>query len=137
MRIGLVLLALPLAACAGNPMYEDPKRVARIDKLREARDLCLIQNVSRFDTTSPDPAKVGNEVALACADQTARLVELSIPDPSRHARVAFEKEARLRATGYVITARRLESDAIDRHRQPPAEPQQQPQLLYPLGQGVL
>jgi|KBSSwiStaDraftv2_1062776.scaffolds.fasta_scaffold1507201_1 hypothetical protein len=137
MRIGLVLLvALPLAACAAEPVYEDPKRASKVDKLREARDLCLIQNVSRFDNASSNPARVGDEVALACADQTTRLVELAVPYPSQQARAAFEKEARLRATGYVITARRIESDAINRQRQP-GEPQQQPQLLYPLGMGVL
>lgn len=140
MRSGSILLALlpvwALGACAVIPSYEDPKRVSRVDKLREARDLCLIQNVSRFDVASSDPAKVGNQVALACMDQTTRLVEMAIPNPSPHARAAFEQESAFRATGYVITARRMEGDAIDRQRQPPAEQQPTP-LLYPLGTGVL
>ncbi len=113
-----------------SPSYEDPRRVSRVDKLREARDLCLIQNVSRFDVANADPAKVGNQVALACADQTTRLVEMAIPNPTQQARVAFEQESAFRATGYVITARRMEVDAVSRQRQPPDQaPQQQPTPL--------
>ncbi|HEY2870457.1 MAG TPA: hypothetical protein VGJ56_00985 [Reyranella sp.] len=62
---------------------------------------------------------------------------MAIPYAGRRARAAFEQEAAFRATGYVITARRMEGDAIDRQRQPPAEPQQPTPLLYPLGTGVL
>ncbi len=125
MRIGLLLLALALTSCAPPPTYDDPRRVSRIDKLREARDLCLIQNVPQFDDGRSAPAKVGDYVAMSCASETTKLVELAIPYPSRHTRDAFQEEAVRRATGYVLTARRLEGDA-NRQRQPP-----QPQPLAP------
>jgi hypothetical protein len=136
MRIGLILFALPLASCAAIPSYDDPKRVARIESLREARDLCLVRNVRQFDDGASDAAKIGNAVALSCSDETAKLVDLAIPNPSQHARDAFQQQAAFRATGYVLTARRIEGDAVDRQRQPPAPPQPTP-LLYPLGTGVL
>ena len=117
MRIGFILLALPLASCAAIPSYDDPNRVARIAELRDARNLCLIQNVPQFDDGASTPAKVGNYVAMSCAVQTSKLVELAIPAPSQQARNAFEQEAARLATGYVLTARRMETDAVDRHRQ--------------------
>ena len=126
MRIGFILLALPLVSCAAIPNYDDPKRVARIAELRDARDLCLIQNVPPFDDGASTPAKVGNYVAMSCSVQTTKLVELAIPDPSQQARNAFQQEATRLATGYVLTARRIETDAVDRHRQ-----QQQPSKPLP------
>jgi hypothetical protein len=123
MRIGLILLALPLVSCAAIPNYDDPKRVARIAELRDARDLCLIQNVPQFDDGASTPAKIGNYVAMSCAVQTSKLVELAIPDPSPQARNAFQHEAARLATGCVLTARRIETDAVDRRRQqPPSQP---------------
>ena len=117
MRIGLILLALPLVSCAAIPNYDDPKRVARIAELREERDLCLIQNVPQFDDGASTPAKVGNYVAMSCSVQTTKLVDLAIPYPSQQARSAFQQEAVRLATGYVLTARRIEVDAVDRRRQ--------------------
>ena len=116
MRIGLLLLALPLASCAAIPSYDDPKRVARIDKLREARDLCLVENVHQFDDGTSDPAKIGNYVAMACNVQTGKLVDLAIPHPSPATREAFQEEAVRRATGYVLTSRRIEVDSVERQR---------------------
>ena len=116
MRIALLLLALPLASCAVIPSYDDPKRVARIEKLREARDLCLIENVHQFDDGTSDPTKIGNYVAMACNVQTGKLVDLAIPHPSPNAREAFQEEAVRRATGYVQTSRRIEGDSVDRQR---------------------
>ncbi len=135
MRFRYLLLALALASCTPPPSYDDPKRVGRIDKLREARDLCLLQNVSRFDVTSAEPAKVGNQIAQSCAEQTTKLVEFAVPYPNQQVRAAFEQEAAFRATGYVMTARRMEGDALERQqRQVPLEP---PQPLYPFGTGTL
>ena len=137
MRLAALLLVLPLVGCADIPNYDDPNRVSKIDRLREARDLCLIQNVPQFDDGRSDPAKVGDYVAISCSHQTSKLVELAIPYPSRHDRDAFQQEAAKRATGYVMTARRIESDAIDRQR-PRSEPlPSQPSPLYPIGQGTL
>ena len=132
----VVLLVPPLVGCSSIPNYDDPKRVARIEDLREARDLCLIQNVPQFDDGA-DAVKVGGYVALSCSHQTSKLVELAIPYPSRQARDAFQAEAVKRATGYVMTARRIEGDAIDRQRQAPAPSPSQPSPLYPIGQGTL
>jgi len=125
MRIGLILFALPLASCAVIPSYDDPKRVARIEGLREARDVCLVQNVRQFDDGISDAAKIGNAVAVSCSAETTKLVDLAIPDPSPHTRAAFQQQAAYRATGYVLTARRIEIDAVDRQRpQQPAPPRQ-------------
>ena len=121
MRIGLILLVLPLVSCA-MPQYDDPKRVARVAKLREARDLCLIQNVPQFNDGASTPAKVGNYVAMSCSVQTTKLVDEAIPYPSQQERNAFQQEAARLATGYVLTARRIETDAVDRRRQQPSQP---------------
>jgi hypothetical protein len=122
MRIGLILLALLLGSCAAIPTYDDPKRVARIDKLREARDLCLVESVHMFDDGTSDPAKIGNYVAMACNVQTGKLVDLAIPYSGPKAREAFQEEAARRATGYVQTSRRIEGDAVDRQRMVPQQP---------------
>jgi len=119
------------------PGYDNPKRVGRIESLREARDLCLIQNVPHFDDGRSDPAKIGGYVAMSCSNETTKLVDLAIPYPSRQARDAFQEEAARRATGYVLTARRMESDAIDRQRQPAPQqpmPQQPSAPLAPLSE---
>src|SRR5690242_18592023 len=97
----LVLLALPVAACFA-PQYEDSRRVSKIDKLREQRDLCLIQHMPQFDDGRSDAAKVGDYTAMSCSNETSKLVELAIPYPSRHDRDAFQQEAASRATGYVM-----------------------------------
>jgi hypothetical protein len=123
MRIATVLLVLPLlASCAWPQIYEDPKRVTKVDKLREQRDLCLIQNIPQFDDRSADAKKVGDYVAMSCSNETSKLVEMAIPYPSRHDRDAFQQEAVFRATGYVMTARRMETDSVDRQRQQPSQP---------------
>ena len=125
MRIGLILLSLPLASCAAIPTYDDPKRVDRIERLREARDLCLVKNVQAFDDGTSAAAKIGNYVAMSCSVETGKLVELAIPRPDRQVRDAFQEEAVRRATGYVQTTRRMETDAVARQRQPePALPPQ-------------
>jgi hypothetical protein len=124
MRIAAFLLILPLVSCAAPAMYEDPKRVAKVDRLRQERDLCLVQNMPQFDDGKSDAAKVGGYVAMSCSNETSKLVELAIPYPSRHDRDAFQQEAAFRATGYVMSARRMETDSVDRQRQ-----QQQPTPL--------
>ena len=123
MRIGFILLALPLVSCAAIPQYDNPKREARIADLRDARNLCLIQNVPQFDDGASTPAKVGNYAAMSCSVQTTKLVEMAIPYPNQHERDAFQQEAARLATGYVLTARRTEIDAVDRRRQQqPSQP---------------
>ena len=122
MRIGLISFALLLGSCTAIPTYDDPKRVARIDKLREARDLCLVENVHQFDDGTSDPAKIGNYVAMSCNVQTSKLVDLAIPYPSPKTREAFQEEAARRATGYVQTSRRIEGDSVDRQRVAPQQP---------------
>ena len=112
MRIGLILLLLPLASCAAIPVYDDPKRVGRIERLREGRDLCLVKNVQAFDDGTSAASKIGNYVAMSCTVETGKLVEVTIPRPDQHARSAQEESVR-RATGYVLTTRRMEADALE------------------------
>ena len=96
--------------------------MAKVERLQKDRDLCLVQNIPQFDDRSSDPAKVGEYVAMSCSNETSKLVELAIPYPSRHDRDAFQQEAVFRATGYVMTARRMETDSVDRQRQQPQQP---------------
>jgi hypothetical protein len=125
MRLSPILFALLLGSCTSIPIYDDPKRVARIERLREARDLCLVENVHMFDDGTSNPAKIGNYVAMACTVQTSKLVDLAIPNPGPKAREAFQEEAVRRATGYVQTSRRIEGDSVDRQRvKPPPTPLQ-------------
>ena len=107
----LVLLTLPVAACFA-PQYEDSKRVSTVDKLREQRDLCLVQHMPQFDDGRSDAARVGEYVAMSCANETSKLVEMAIPYPSRHDRDVFQQDAASRATGYVMTARQMETDSM-------------------------
>ncbi len=133
MRLAAVLLVLPLvSACAVPPVYDDAKRMAKVERLQKDRDLCLVQNIPQFDDRASDPAKVGEYVAMSCSNETTKLVELAIPYPSRHDRDAFQQEAAFRATGYVMTARRVETDSIDRQRPQPLAPTSQPLPPTPL-----
>ncbi len=125
MRGFVVLLALTLAACIAPPQNEDSKPVSKVEKLREERDLCLIQHIPQFDDGRSDAAKVGEYVAMSCANETSKLVELAIPYPSRHDRDAFQQDAAFRATRYVMTVRRMETDSAREHlKQPQSTPLQ-------------
>ena len=110
------VLALPAGGCAWRPVYEKPQVQEKIDRLWKERDDCLLANAPQFDDRTSDARKVARFVALACATQTTKLMEMAIPDPDQKARDAFQAEAERRAADIVVTFRRVDA-AIEQRRQ--------------------
>ncbi|UYN94238.1 MAG: hypothetical protein KIT25_19695 [Enhydrobacter sp.] len=96
-----VLPALLLAAC------QLPTNVAllKVDELRAAQNACLSGNVVQFDDGVTEASRIGRFVAMSCTVQTDKLVQYAIPHANRTEREAFEHDAALRATGFVLRAR--------------------------------
>ena len=107
MRTALILLALLLSACAegtyGTPI--DGRLMTRIDRSYAARDACLARNASADDISNSDPATIARAIALACAPETQKLVEVSNRDGDPRAADAIRKDSEFRAMGYVLRAR--------------------------------
>ena len=103
MRPALVLLVLLLSAC-GNTTG-DGRRTATIDKSYKARDACLAKNATVDVTTSADDGTIARAVALACASETEKLVEVSNRDGDPKVANAIRKDSEFRAMGYVLRAR--------------------------------
>ena len=95
-----LLLALPAGACGWRPVYENPRLQEKVDRLWKERDDCLLANAPQFDDRSSDARKVGRLVAAACATQTMRLMEMTIPEPDQKARDAFQAGGRAPRRGY-------------------------------------
>jgi len=112
-----LLLALPAGACGWRPVYENPRLQEKVDRLWKERDDCLLANAPQFDDRSSDARKVGRLVAAACATQTMRLMEMTIPDPDQKARDAFQAESERRAADIVVTFRRVDATAMQRKQQ--------------------
>ena len=92
-----LLLALPVGGCGWRPVYENPPLQGKIERLWKERDDCLLANAPQFDDRSSDIRRVARHVAAACATQTTRLMEMTIPEPDQKARDAFQEEAARRA----------------------------------------
>jgi len=94
------LAPLGLAAC------QLPTNVAikRIETLRAEQDACLRTNVPQFDEAGADPKKTGRYVAMSCTVQTDKLVQYAVPYATLKERQAFQDDAAMRATGYVMLA---------------------------------
>ena len=103
MRPALVLLVLLLAACGTTT--GDGRRTANIDKSYKVRDACLARNASADDISNSDPATIARAIALACAPETQKLVEVSNRDGDPRAADAIRKDSEFRAMGYVLRAR--------------------------------
>jgi hypothetical protein len=112
-----LLLALPAGACGWRPVYENPRLQEKVDRLWKERDDCLLANAPQFDDRSSDARKVGRLVAAACATQTMRLMEMTIPEPDQKARDAFQAESERRAADIVVTFRRVDATAMQRKQQ--------------------
>lgn len=84
-----------------------PTNVAlqKIDQLRAAQNACLAENVPQFEDGTSEASKVGYYVAMSCTVQTDKLVQHAVPHATPAERQAFERDAALRATGYVLRAR--------------------------------
>ena len=111
-----VLLLAPLAAgCAGFPLYDNPRKELRVERLWKERDICLLTNTPQFDDHVSDPRKIARFVAMSCTNQTTKLLEMTIPEPDEKARLAFQQEAERRAATIVLDFRRVDT-ALDERR---------------------
>ena len=81
MRLLVVLLLLLglVAGCQSIPVYENPPKQQKVERLWKARDLCLLANTPQFDDHVSDPRKVARFVAMSCSNATNQLMEVAIP----------------------------------------------------------
>ena len=80
-------------------------KLKKIDELRAAQTACLVNNVAEFEDRVSEAAKIGRFVAMSCNVETEKLVFYAVPNSTPRERQAFENDAVLRATGYVMRAR--------------------------------
>jgi hypothetical protein len=113
-----VLLALPVGGCGWRPVYENPPLQVKVERLWRERDDCLLANTPQFDDRTSDPRKVARLVAMSCATQTTKLMDMAIPEPDQKARDAFQAEAERRAADIVVTFRRVDAASGQRSQQP-------------------
>jgi len=121
----LVLLA---GGCAWIPVYENPPKQLKVEKLWKERDNCLLNNTPQFDDGTSDPRKVARFVAMSCTNETTKLLEMTIPEPDQKARTAFQQEAERRAATIVLDFRRVDASIAERRQREMQglSPQEQP-----------
>jgi len=106
MRTVAVFLALLLSGCAGAyHTSSDGRLETRINNAYKARDACLAKNAAADVTTSADAGTIARAVALACASETEKLVEVSNRDGDPKVASAIRKDSEFRAMGFVARAR--------------------------------
>ncbi|MGD9883353.1 MAG: hypothetical protein AB7F22_18375 [Reyranella sp.] len=106
MRFLFVCLVLLLPGCEQSFfMVGDKGREASIARLSEARDDCLSRNASADIIPSTDPATIARAVALACSEETDRLVTAINRDGDTKVTLAIRQNSEFRAMGYVLRAR--------------------------------
>ena len=106
MRTAAVFLALLLSGCAGAyHTSSDGRLETRINNAYKARDACLAKNATVDVTTSADHGTIARAVALACASETEKLVEVSNRDGDPKVASAIRKDSEFRAMGFVVRAR--------------------------------
>jgi hypothetical protein len=107
MRTAPVLLVLLLSACAEGTYHSpiDGRLQTKIDESYAARDACLSRNAGADDISSSAPATIARAVALACAPQTEKLVEVSNRDGDPRVAGAIRKDSEFRAMGFVLRQR--------------------------------
>jgi hypothetical protein len=98
------VLAL-VAPCLGACQLPTNVAIKRIDGLRQEQDACLKDNVSQFEDPTTDARQIGRFVAMSCTTQTEKLVQYAVPYATRQEYTAFQNDAALRATRYVLSAR--------------------------------
>ena len=103
-KIFWAVLAL-VAPCLGACQLPTNVAIKRIDALRSAQDTCLRENVAQFDDRASDARQVGRYVAMSCSVQTEKLVQYAVPYATRQEYAAFQNDALVRATGYVVSSR--------------------------------
>ena len=116
----LLLLVLPIGACDdGRPMYETPRTVHRIDRLRVERDNCMLAHAAQLDDGTSDIRKVAREVALSCTAETTKMLEVAVPYADAKARDGFQDEATRRAADILVSFRKTDTGADGRRRGEP------------------
>lgn len=98
-----------LAPCLGACQLPTNVATKRVDSLRSAQDSCLRENIAQFDDRTSDARQVGRFVAMSCTIQTEKLVQYAVPYATRQEYAAFQVDAAVRATGYVISSRGVAS----------------------------
>ena len=98
------VLAL-VAPCLGACQLPTNVAIKRIDELRQAQDACLKDNVAQFEEPTTDVRQIGRYVAMSCTTQTDKLVQYAVPYATRQEYAAFQNDAAVRATRYVLSAR--------------------------------
>jgi len=104
MRIAVVFLALPLAACAGA--YHTPSDGRLNSKINTAyaeRDACLAKNAATDNLA--DAAAAARTAATACTEETEKLVGVVNRDGDPHVTEAIRQDSEFRAMGFVLRAR--------------------------------
>ena len=104
MKVLWAVLALA-APCLGACQLPTNVAIKRVESLRSAQDSCLRENISQFDDRMSDARQVGRFVAMSCSVQTEKLVQYAVPYATRQEYTAFQNDAAVRATGYVLTSR--------------------------------
>ena len=106
MRIALVPLIFALSACAGAyNTSSDGRLQTKINNSYAARDACLARNVAAEGTMSEDAGTLARAAALACANETERLIEITNRDGDPRVSAAIRQDSEFRAMGYVLRAR--------------------------------
>src|SRR5688500_3323952 len=100
-------LYLPAALALGACTLPTNVALQKIDGLRASQNACLAANVSQYDDGISDTAKIGQYVAMSCGVQTDRLVQYAVPYATPAERQGFQRDAGVRASGYVLRARGL------------------------------
>ena len=103
-KVFWAVLALA-ASCLGACQLPTNVATKRVDSLRLAQDTCLRGNVAQFDDRTSDAQQVGRFVAMSCSVQTEKLVQYAVPYATRQEYAAFQNDAAVRATGYVLSSR--------------------------------
>ena len=104
MKVFCAVLALA-APCLGACQLPTNVATKRVDSLRLAQNTCLRENVAQFDDRTSDAQQVGRYVAMSCSVQTEKLVQYAVPYATRQEYAAFQNDAAVRATGYVVSSR--------------------------------
>ena len=101
MRTAVVFLVLLLLSACAEGTYGSPtdgRLATRIERSYAARDACLARNAGADDISNSDPATLARAIALACAPETQKLVEVSNRDGDpRAAYLVYNPEE-----GYLI-----------------------------------
>jgi hypothetical protein len=103
-KVFWAVLAL-VAPCLGACQLPTNVATKRVDSLRSAQDTCLRENVAQFEDRTSDARQVGRFVAMSCSVQTEKLVQYAVPYATRQEYAAFQNDAAVRATGYVVSSR--------------------------------